>query len=471
MSKFIEGENRFQATLFPEHIDDFVTDDSPARVIDVFIDKLDLSALGFKAAPATTGRPGYDPRTMLKLFVYGYLNQVRSSRKLEQEAGRNVELMWLIQRLVPDHKTIADFRRGNGKAIRLVCREFVMLCRKLDLLSDKLVAIDGSKFKAVNSPARNVTRGKIKRELEKLEASINRYLEALDDSDQVRVPEDHRTLQEKIDALTEEMDRVKKLEARLLETPDKQISLTDPDSRSMARRTGGSVVGYNVQAAVDAKHHLIVTHDVTNAGNDKGQLENMSRQAKEVLDADELKVIADRGYYNGEQIKACEKAGIKIHVPKPLTSANRAKGLFDRSEFRYDAEADIYHCPAGETLIFRHTADDHGRQMRRYLSSACPDCPIRQKCTTGRYRQMSRWVDENVLEIAQERLDAFPDAMKIRRSVAEHPFGTLKSWMGASHFLTKGLDNVSAEMSLHVLAYDIKRAIKLIGAKTLIDAI
>lgn len=470
MSKFIEGENRFQATLFPERIDDFVTEDSAARVIDVFIDKLDISGMGFKSEPAETGRPGYHPRTMLKLFVYGYVNQVCSSRKLEREACRNVELMWLIQRLVPDHKTIADFRKDNGEAIRLVCREFVILCRKLDLLSDKLVAIDGSKFKAVNSPTRNVTRGKIKRELERLETSINRYMGALETSDKEQIPEDRRTLQEKIDALTEEMDRVKKLEAQMLEAPDKQISLTDPDARSMARRTGGSVVGYNVQAAVDAKHHLIVAHEVTNVGNDKGQLENMSRQAKEALNADEITVLVDRGYYNGELIKACEESGIKIHAPKPLTSNSRAKGLFDRAEFKYDADADTYRCPAGQTMIYRHTVDDHGRQMRRYLTSVCPDCPIRHKCTTGRHRQMSRWVHEDVLEIAQARLDAFPDAMKIRRAVSEHPFGTLKSWMGAAHFLSKGLENVSTEMSLHVLAYDMKRVINLIGAKALIEA-
>lgn len=472
MGNFIEGENRFQATLFPELIDDFVADDSAARVIDVFIDKLDISGLGFKAEAAETGRPGYHPRTMLKLYVYGYINQVCTSRRLEREAGRNVELMWLIHRLAPDHKTISDFRKDNGEAIRLVCREFVMLCRKLDLLTGSLVAIDGSKFKAVNSPDKNMTRTRMKRELEQLEASINRYLEALDTADE-ESPEDARTIQDKIDALTEEMDRLKKLEVRMHEAPDKQLSLTDPDARSMARRTGGSVVGYNVQAAVDARHHLIVAHEVTNVGHDKYQLENMSLQAREALDTEEITVVADRGYYDSEQIKGCTETGIDVCVPKPRSSKNRAKGFFDRTEFKYEAETDEYRCPAGETLTYRHTIrrSSKPQPQRRYMSSACPDCSLRHKCTTGTYRYMSRWVHEDILEANQARLDAFPEAMKIRRSVAEHPFGTIKSWMGSSHFLTKKIGGVSTEMSLHVLAYDMKRVINIIGAKALLEAI
>ena len=293
MSGFIEGENRHQSTLFPERIDDYVDEDSVVRVIDVFIDRLDISGLGFKAKAAKTGRPGYHPRLMLKLYVYGYLNQVHSSRRLEREAGRNVELMWLTGRLTPDFKTIADFRKDNGEAIRLVCREFVMRCRKLNLLGDTL-AIDGSKFNAVNNRDQNFTRAKMKRRLTEVEASIERYLDELGRADQSAAPEDTRSLRDKISALEEEMDRLKKLEVRMLEAPDQQLSLTDPDARSMKSR-GGGIVGYNVQTAVDVNHHLIVSHEVTNVGSDRRQLSRMARRAKVELQADALTVVADAG--------------------------------------------------------------------------------------------------------------------------------------------------------------------------------
>jgi len=312
MSGFIEGENRFQSTLFPERVDDYVEEDSVVRVIDVFIDRLDISGLGFKAEPAETGRPGYHPRTMLKIYVYGYLNQVHSSRRLEREAGRNVELMWLSGRLAPDFKTIANFRKDNGEAIRLVCREFVMLCRKLNLLGDTL-AIDGSKFKAVNNRDKNFTRTKMKRRLAEVEASINRYLVEMDNTDQSAPPEDARSLKDKIAALTEEMDRLKKFEVRMLEAPDQQLSLTDPDARSMRHR-GSGIVGYNVQTAVDTDHHLIVTHEVTNVGSDRRQLTRMAKQAKTELQAESLTVLADAGYYNGDELRSCEDHNISTSV-------------------------------------------------------------------------------------------------------------------------------------------------------------
>ena len=296
MSGFIEGENRYQSTLFPERIDDYVDEASVVRVIDVFIDRLDISGLGFKAEAAETGRPGYHPRTMLKIYVYGYLNRVHESRRLEREAQRNVELMWLTGRLAPDFKTIADFRKDNGEAIRLVCREFVMLCRKLNLFGDTL-AIDGSKFKAVNNRDKNFTRAKMKRRLAEVEASIDRYLNELDKADRAAPPEDTRPLKDKITALTEEMDRLKKLEVRMLEAPDQQLSLTDPDARSMKYR-GGGMVGYNVQTAVDVDTHLIVAHEVTNVGTDRRHLTRMAQQAKTELQTDSLTVFADEGYYN-----------------------------------------------------------------------------------------------------------------------------------------------------------------------------
>ena len=471
MSGFIEGENRHQSTLFPERVDDYVEEDNVARVVDVFIDRLDLSGLGFKTEHADTGRPGYHPRTMLKIYVYGYLNQVHSSRRLEREAKRNVELMWLIGRLAPDFKTIADFRRNNAEAIRLVCREFVMLCRKLDLLGDTL-AIDGSKFKAVNNRDKNFTKAKMKRRIAEVEASIERYLDQLDESDATAPAKDTRPIKDKIAALEEEMDRLKKLEVRMLEAPDQQLSLTDSDARSMKSR-GEGIVGYNVQTAVDVGTHLIVAHDVVNIGVDRRQLSSTAKLAREVLDPEpdqRLKVIADEGYYRGEELQACEEAGITAYVAKSDTSGKRKKGEFNRNRFRYIAEDDEYECPAGERAIHRFTRTEAGKQIHRYWASACVRCPIKSQCTPSDYRRISRWEHEDVVERAASRLAEYPEAMRIRRATVEHPFGTLKQWMG-SGFLTKTIGNVSTEMSLQVLAYNMKRVIKLVGVKGLIEAI
>jgi transposase len=465
MSGFIQGEDRFQATLFPESLDDYVAEDSSVRVIDVFLDDLDLSGLGFKTQPNDTGRPAYHPSTMLKLFVYGYLNRVQSSRRLEIEAQRNVELMWLTGRLAPDFKTIADFRKDNGVAIRLVCREFVMLCRKLNLFANAFVAIDGSKFKAVNSRDRNFTRAKMKRRLAEVDASIDRYLQQLAAADLAEPAEDKtRRLEDKIAAMRREMARLKKLEARMLKAPDKQVSLTDPDARSMKTR-GTGIVGYNVQTAVDTKHHLIVAHEVTNNGSDRQQ------QAKSAIASETLTAVADRGYYRSEELRECDEANITTYLPKPQTSGNQAKGQFGRDTFHYIAEDDEYECPAGERLVRHTTTQDKGRNLHLYWTYKCRYCDIKAQCTSGVHRKMSRWEHEAVLEKAQARLDRSPDAMRLRRATVEHPFGTLKAWMGSTHFLTKTLDRVSTEMSLHVLAYNMKRMMNIIGTKSLIEAI
>jgi len=470
MSGFIEGENRDQSTLFPERFDDYVGEYNAVRFIDFFIDGLDISGLGFKTEASDTGRPGYHARTMLKIYVYGYLNQVHSSRRLEREAQRNVELMWLTGRLAPDFKTIADFRKDNGEAIRLVCREFVMLCRKVNLLTDTLVAIDGSKFKAVNNRDRNFTRTKMKRRLADVEASIDRYLGELDSADEAAPAEQTQPIKDRVRALKEEMERLKKLEVRMLEAPDQQLSLTDPDARSLRHR-GSGLVGYNVQTAVDTQHHLIVTHEVTNAYSDRRQLAKMASKAKAELEVDNLQVLADRGYYNSEEIRACERNGIEALVPKPLTSNNKAKGQFDKRDFIYKAEVDEYECPAGQRLTRRTRTSDKGLVIYRYWSSECQTCSLKPRCTTGKERRVSRWEHEDVLERAQAQLDRRSDAMKVRRETVEHPFGTIKSWMGATHFLTKTLDRVSTEMSLHVLAYNMKRAMRLLGPQKLIEAI
>ena len=475
MSGFIEGENRYQSTLFPERIDDYVDEDSAARVIDVFIDRLDLSGLGFKTEPADTGRPGYNPATLLKIFVYGYMNKVHSSRRLEAEARRNVELMWLTGRLAADFKTIADFRKDNGEAIRLVCREFVMLCRKLNLFANAFVAIDGAKFKAVNTRDKNFTKAKLKRRLQQIDESIDRYLNQIASADrqesEVAMNKSQR-LKDKISALEKEMDRLKKLEVRLHAEPDEQISLTDPDARSMATSGRGSgMVGYNVQAAVDTRHHLIVAHEVTQDGHDRHQLHRMAVQAKAAMGVDELDVVADRGYFKGEEVLACDQDNITAYLPRPLTSSSTKKGLFNKRDFIYHADDDEYECPAGDRLIWRFATEEHGQVVHKYWSSNCSKCSMKARCTTGKNRRVARWEHEQVVEALDARLEREPERMRIRRSTAEHPFGTLKCWMGYTHFLTKTVPKVSTEMSLHVLAYNMKRMINILGTRRLIEAI
>lgn len=473
MTEFIEGEDRTQATLFPERLDDYITEDNAVRVIDVFIDGLNLCGLGFKTLPAATGRPAYHPATLLKLYVYGYLNRVQSSRRLEKEAGRNVELMWLLGRLAPDFKTIADFRKNNTRSIRLVCREFVMICRKLDLFSDAFVAIDGSKFKAVNNRDRNFTRAKLKRRLLEIDASIDRYLTQIVSADRQEASvakKQTERLESKIIKLKKELVRLNDIEVKLLASADKQISLTDPDARSMKSR-GSGIVGYNVQTAVDTKHHLIVAHEVTNVGSDRTQLMNMAKQAKDAILSDKLTIVADRGYYKGEEIKACEEAGIKTYLPKCQTSGNQSKGLFGKRDFIYKPEQDEYLCPAGERAIFRFSREEKGKIIRRYWSSNCVRCSIKSRCTTGDYRRVSRWEHESVLDVVDARLTREPERMSTRRNTVEHPFGTLKYWMGYTHFQMKTLERVGAEMSLHVLSYNMKRMMNIFGIKSLIEAI
>ncbi len=477
MKRFIEGVDRGQSTLFPECLEDWVGEENPVRVIDVFVDELDLQALGFgRATPEATGRPGYHPAMLLKLYIYGYLNPVQSSRRLEREAGRNVEVMWLTGRLAPDHKTIADFRKDNGAAIRKVCAQFVALCRQLGLLAAASVAVDGSKFKAVNNRDRNFTRAKMQRRMEQIEKSVARYLDQLDSADR-QEPSEARTtktarLSEKIAKLKEEMQRLQVLEARRLAAPDQQISLTDPDARSMATSGRGSgVVGYNVQAAVDTEHHLIIAHDVVNVGNDRAQLASISNKAKTVLGVETLDVVADRGYFDSEEILACDRAGITVTLPKPLTSSAKAQGRFGKQDFRYLANEDVYICPAGERLTYRFTSEEHGRILRRYWTTACATCAIKDRCTPGRERRISRWEHEDVLEAVERRLDENPQAMRQRRETVEHPFGTIKAWMGATHFLMRTLRHVRTEMALNVLAYNLTRVMNIIGVRSLMAAI
>jgi transposase len=474
MKRFVEENIRAQGFLLPESIDEYVGADNPVRVIEAFVEELDLFKLGFEGVePEATGRPRYHPSTMLKIYLYGYLNRIQSSRRLEREARSNLELMWLVGRLAPDFKTIANFRKDNGEAIRGVCREFICLCRRLDLFTQSIVAIDGSKFKAVNSRDRNFTVTKMKLRLEQIEESVARYLSQLDTADlqesagaKARVVR----LKGKLDKLKEEMRRLRKLEARMLESPDQQISLTDPDARAMT--SGGKatgMVGYNVQVAVDAEHHLIVDHEVTNVGNDYGQLADMAVRARQASGIEDLEVLADRGYFSGPQILACEQAGVVSYLPKRYTSGSKADGLFGKQDFVYLSKKDQYRCPAGQRLTRQYRRVEDGMTLHIYRTTMCPSCPLKSQCTTGSERRVKRWEHEAVVDALRERMDRNPEKMQTRRNTVEHPFGTLKAWMGATHFLTKTLPKVRTEMSLHVLAYNMKRMMKILTPEGLLD--
>ena len=477
MKRFVEGRDRGQLTLLPECLDDWIDENNPVRVIEAFVEALDLAELGFAGVePETTGRPSYHPSVLLKLYIYGYLNRVQSSRRLEREAGRNFEVLWLLGGLVPDHKTVADFRKDNGVAIRKVCARFVELCREMGLLANASVAIDGSKFKAVNNRDKNFTRAKVERRRAQLEESVARYLSQLDTADRQEPSEALAAktthLKEKLAKLKEEMERLNGLEAQMLAASDQQISLTDPDSRSMATSGRGSgVVGYNVQVAVDTEHHLIITHEVTNIGNDRAQLARVGKKAKATLQTDTLEAVADRGYFSSEEIRACEEAGITVTLPKPVTSGINVKGRFGKQDFVYLREEDVYRCPAGEKLTYRYTTEENGLVLRRYWTNVCQSCAIKNKCTTGKERRIARWEHEHILEAVQKRLDEHPEKMRQRRETVEHPFGTIKARMGATHFLMKTLPRVASEMALHVLAYNLTRLMNIMGVQPLLAAI
>ena len=476
MKRFVDGVDRSQGLLLPDRLEDFVHEDNPVRVVDAFVEALDLSELGFEAANRVAGgRPAYHPAVLLKIYIYGYLNRIQSSRRLEREAQRNLELIWLTGRLAPDFKTIADFRKDNGAAITAVCSRFVALCRSMKVFSHAIVAIDGSKLKAVNSRDRNFTVGKVRGRRQQLEESVARYLAELDraDRDPALLPEGRAPhLKDKLAKLRAQMEKLDAIEKQLEAAPDHQISLTDPDARSMTSSGRGTgTVGYNVQAVVDAKHHLIVAHDVTNDGHDRAQLSRMATKAREALGTERMTALADRGYFNAPEILACEEAGVIPLVPKPLTSNSKAEGRFDKRDFIYDEAADEYECPAGERAIHRFTAEEKGLTLHKYWSSACPRCPMRMKCTTASYRRITRWEYEHVLERMQMLLDARPQAAVVRRQTVEHVFGTLKSWLGTTPLLTKTLPKVRSEVSLAVLAYNMKRMIKIVGTQGMVRAI
>jgi transposase len=474
----IQGAHRHEVILFPERLDDYISAENPVRFIDAFVDELDLETLGFqRVKAAATGRPAYHPGDLLKLYLYGYLYRLRSSRRLEQETHRNIELMWLLKKLSPDHKTIAKFRRDNLNAMRQVCRAFTLLCKQLDLFSGELVAIDGSKFKAVNAKERNFTQSKLQRLLPQIEAHIEVYLKELERGD---TEEDQGTsggaraehLQAKIAELQERKLLYQAFQEQLLASGEEQLSLTDPDSRAMKLGKGrGTEVGYNVQPAVDAKHKLILACEVTNDPSDRDWLSPMALEAKAVLERP-FEVVADMGYDHGDEVKACVEAGITPYVARPITSANQKLGLFSKDDFHYDGATDTYQCPAEARLTFRVDTVEVGRHLRYYATSACKACALKQACTRSKEgRRITRWVDEHLLEEMAQRVRRRPEVMKRRKTLVEHPFGTMKRWWDAGYFFTRGLEKVRAEFSLTVLAYNLRRVRNIVGMAGLLAAL
>ena len=472
---YIAGPDRTQAVLLPEVLDDYVRPDNPVRFLDAFVAQLDLGALGFqRAVPAETGRPGYDPGDLLRLYLYGYLHRIRSSRRLEQETQRNVELMWLLRRLTPDFKTIADFRRDHPAALKGVGREFILLCRRLDLFGGELLAIDGSKFRAVNARDRSYTPARLATLQRDIDRTIARYLRELERQDEAEAGTEGlsaEALREKIAALQQRRAGYEALQQELAATGETARSLTDPDSRPMM--SGGRIeVCYNVQTAVDAKHKLLVAQDVTNAAGDRDQLSPLATAAQELLGSAAPVVVADQGYYHGAEIKACLDAGLTPLVPRPLTSANEARGLYTKDDFRYDRAQDVYHCPAGETLTYRTTTVELGRTIKNYRTSACGRCALKVRCTRNHDgRKITRWVDEHVLEDMAAHLRRSPELFRQRKALVEHRFGTMKRGMDQGYFLLKGLAKVRGEFSLTVLAYNLKRVLTLVGVPRLVEAL
>jgi transposase len=475
---YIQGDSREQSLLFPEAIDEYITENNPARFIDAYVDSLDMEKLGFtRARPAKTGRPPYQPADMLKLYVYGYFNRIRSSRRLEAECHRNVELMWLLRKLRPDFKTIADFRRDNRRAFKQVFRDFVLLCRKLDLFGKELVAIDGSKFKAQNNKDKNFCDSFLKKKIEEIDERLEKYLAEMDEGDknEAGMPAvEVKDLQSKIEHFRQKRGEYKAMCRAMEKSGETQVSLTDSDSRSFPAKFGVDV-GFNVQTAVDSKHSLIAEQDVVNAVTDIEQLSRMAIGAKHALGVEKLDVVADAGYSNSREVAYCEKAGINAYTPRIPTSANRKRGLYSKEMFRYDPAQNCYWCPAGKQLTYRFDYFDKWRnktrRVRAYECAECCGCHLKSKCTRAVRRRIQRAAEDDAIDRMNERLKNHPEILQKRKQIAEHPFGTIKFWNGQKDFLTRGLENVRGEFSLSALVYNIRRAINILGVKKMTEAL
>jgi transposase len=473
---YIKGNERGQSILFPATVEEYIEEENAVRAIAAFLGRVNFAKLGFvRGRAAETGRPGYDPRLLMGLFLWGHLNGVRSSRKLERECRRNLEVIWLCENLRPDFKTIADFRKDNGAGIRGVVVEFRLWCLAAGLFGKEMVAVDGSKFKAVNSKERNFTKAKLQQVIARERAKIDEYLEALAAADEAETEEPELSaeqLKEKIAGLERYLARHEELQRALAESGESQVSLTDPEARLM-KTAKGSEVSYNVQTVVDSKHKLIVTYEVTNERNDLGQLARMSQQGKEALQVAELTVLADGGYFEGNVLKECEEAGITTFVPVPESKEAERLGIFKLKQFRYDEERDLYVCPQGEQLQWTKTTTDKERnkKFKVYATKACPECPLRAQCTTSKQgRKIKRWVDQGVIDRLQQRNRGQPELLKQRKLLAEHPFGTIKRAMNQGYFLLKGIKKVTTETGLTVLSYNLKRVINIMGVEKMISS-
>jgi transposase len=474
---YIKGKERGQSVLFPGTVDEYIAENNEVRAIAAFLGRLDFVKLRFvRGQAAGTGRPGYDPRLLMGLFLWGHLNGIRSSRKLERESHRNLEVIWLCENLRPDFKTIADFRKDNGPGIKGVVVEFRLWCLRAGLYGKEIVAVDGSKFKAVNSKERNFTRKKLSQIIARERARISEYLEAVAAADETESAEPELSaaqLREKIAGLERYLAEHEELERQLEATGESQVSLTDPEAKLM-KTAKGSEVSYNVQTVVDSKHKLIAAYEVTNERNDLGQLAVMALQAKEALQVAELTVLADGGYYEGNALKECEEAGVTTYVPQPESHEAKRRGIFERKQFHYDQERDLYVCPQGEELHWTKTTNDRERnkKFKVYATKACAQCPLRAQCTTSKYgRKIKRWVDQGVIDRLQARNRGRPELLKQRKTLAEHPFGTIKWGMNQGFFLLKGISKVTTETGLTVLSYNLKRVLNIMGVEQIISSL
>lgn len=473
---YIEGHDRNQITLFPDSIDDYISEDNSVRLIDEYIDQLDMVLLGFKrAVPARIGRPPYDPRDLLKLYIYGYLNRVRSSRRLEQEASRNLEVIWLLKKLKPDFKTIADFRKDNKKALKAVYRNFTRLCDSWKLFGKEMIAIDGTKFRASNSKKNNFSEKKLKRKLKYIDERIDKYLQELDEADALEDTVDHKPdadeIKRRLKELRERKQTYESYQKQMEKTGENEISTVDPDARLMANNNNNVDVSYNVQAAVDSKHKLIVDFKVTQKPADQGELGNMSLRAKEILGVDKLEVLADKGYYKVEDIRECLENGITPYVAKQTFSSRTGIKEFYPDKFTYDKEKDVYICPAGQELSRFRIRKTKGKIVGYdYLNpEVCGQCPFKTQCTkSAKGRSIFRHKDQDLLDPHDVKIGDNKEKYRLRQMIVEHPFGTIKRTWGAYYFLTRRLPSVTAEMSLTCLAYNLKRAINILGVKEMI---
>lgn len=472
--RYIEGEQRNQAVLFPESIEEYVEENNLVRFVDAYVESLDLKRLRFTyCEPKETGRKAYNPGSMLKLYIYGYLNSIRSSRKLEIETQRNVELMWLMKKLTPDFKTIADFRKDNIQSIKSVCREFTIFCKKLGLYGVELVAIDGSKFKAVNSKDRCFTRNFLKKEIREIDRKIEQYLKEIERTDR----KEHKFKKVKREELEDIIRNIRKKREELtemlkeIETGKKsQVSLTDEDSRMMKTNGKNYQVSYNGQISVDTKHHMIIESEVTNEVNDLNQLVTMAEKTKQTLQREKIKVVCDSGYYNEKEISKCEDNEITCYIPIQEKHTNADEGMYGLEEFKYDKEADIYICPDKKKLKYVCRYKKDGKELKKYECQECKNCQVKVNCTKSKgKRYISRSEHAELMEKVKRRMRRNKKKLKIRKETVEHVFGTMKQWFGyGASFLLKGLEKVGCEFSLLSMVYNIKRATNILGIKRIL---